>query len=75
MEDIKIKVDILKTKLFTFIGLTGAGWSYFLSHNLKFDFLTIIAFLAILFGGIGTGYNLISLSELKKEIDERRKNG
>ena len=42
VDGIKIQVDIIKIKLLTFIGLIATGWGYLISHNLSFNFLSLI---------------------------------
>jgi len=70
VDGIKIQVDIIKIKLLTFIGLIATGWGYLISHNLSFNFLSLIIILFIMIGAIASANNLTKLSKLYKEIEE-----
>ena len=70
LDSIKIQIEIIKMKLLTFIGLTGAGWGYLISHNLDFSFLSFIIILFITIGAIASANNLTKLSNLYQEVEE-----
>ena len=74
MDGIKIQVDIIKTKLLVFMGLTAGGWGYLISHSMRVDVLSIIVIISIMIGSIAVANNLTKLAKLYNEIEEL-KNG
>jgi len=66
MDNLKLKFDIIKTKLFIFMAIAGGSWIYVLKGDIYVQILTSIL---ILLASYGIVVNLIKLGNLEKRID------
>jgi hypothetical protein len=66
VERLKLKVDILKTKLLFFSAIAGGSWA---KISFRLDFLTIVLLVAFLYGVIGALKSLKELNEIKKGLE------
>jgi len=66
MDKLKLKFDIIKTKLLIFMAIAGGSWIYVLNGNIYVQMLTSIL---LIISSYGVMVNLIKLGELEKRIE------
>ena len=68
MEKIKVEVDIIKTKLLTFLTIAGGSWVY----GIKYvgESISLILFIVFVLSVVGVFKNLMKLSEIHSKIKE-----
>jgi len=64
-EKVKIKVDILKTKLIFFSAIAGGSWT---NLTFKLNFYDVIIGIIFLYSIIGTLKTLIKLNKIEKDL-------
>jgi len=64
-EKIKIKVDILKTKLIFFSAVAGGSWA---NLSFKLNFYDVIIGIVFAYGIIGTLKTLIKLNRIERNL-------
>jgi len=67
MDKLKLKFDIIKTKLFIFMAIAGGSWIYAIKSTNELIFIG--SSLLFLLSSIGIGKNLIKLGKLEERID------
>jgi hypothetical protein len=68
MDKLKLKFDIIKTKLLIFMAIAGGSWIYTTQN--KENIIVIESGLLFLLSSIAIGNNLAKLGELERKIDE-----
>lgn len=65
VERLKLKVDILKTKLLFFSAIAGGSWA---NLSFKIDFYDVIIGIVFVYGMIGTIKTLLKLNRIEKDL-------
>jgi hypothetical protein len=66
VEIIKVEVEIVKSKLLTFLAISGGSWVY--AFKIDNSIFTTVLFVSFIVSSYGVFANMLKLSDLHKEL-------